>query len=89
MMGKKPARARTHGSRPTINIQYEDSEAQDIEEELRDVVFDYENSHAMLAIADDYLKEPDRKGASDTQSINSKTTTGSKMGSKIRENINS
>ena len=43
----------------------------------------------MLAIADDYLKEPDRKGASDTQSINSKTTTGSKMGSKIRENINS
>jgi len=42
------------------------------------VVFDYENSHAMLAIADDYLKEPERKGGqSDTQSINSKATTGS------------
>lgn len=28
---------------------------QDIEEELRDVVFDYENSHALVLAADDFL----------------------------------
>jgi hypothetical protein len=29
---------------------------QDIEEELRDVVFDYENSQAVVALADTYLE---------------------------------
>jgi len=38
-----------------------DSEMQDIEEELRDVVFDYENSQALVAMADNFLAEDDQK----------------------------
>lgn len=37
-----------------------DSEMQDIEEELRDVVFDYENSMALVKVADDFLQYPDK-----------------------------
>mgnify|MGYP000880576607 FL=1 len=40
-----------------------DSEMQDIEEELRDVVFDYENSQALVAMADNFLAEDDQKSS--------------------------
>lgn len=34
---------------------------QDFDDELRDVVFDYENSQAVVAMADNFLKGDDAK----------------------------
>ena len=50
-----------------------DSEMQDIEEELRDVVFDYENSQAVVAMADNFLKGGDPKPFDFTQGDNQST----------------
>ena len=36
---------------------YSDMNADDIEDELRDVVFDYENSQALVLMADDFLND--------------------------------
>mmetsp|Transcript_11935 Transcript_11935/g.18422 ORF Transcript_11935/g.18422 Transcript_11935/m.18422 type:complete len:90 (-) Transcript_11935:421-690(-) len=65
----------------------------DIEEELRDVVFDYENSQALVVAADQFLKGdtssfagavggPD--GGDDNASMNSRNSKGSKIQENIR-----
>ena len=38
-------------------VAYSDMNADDIEDELRDVVFDYENSQALVLMADDFLND--------------------------------
>ena len=63
---------------------------QDIEEEMRDVVFDYQNSQALVAMANNFLTDdyPKSSGAQseagDNQSSFSKQSS---MTSKIRQNI--
>jgi len=37
--------------------------AEDIEDELRDVVFDYEGSHAVVLAADNFLSEGDARSS--------------------------
>lgn len=76
--------------REALNLD-QDSEMQDFEDELRDVVFDYENSQAMVAIADDFLKgndsnpfaDPFRGDAQSQYSKNSKASDKSR----IQQNI--
>lgn len=51
---RKPAVA-TRDNRP--NQAYSDMDANDIDDELRDVVFDYENSQALVLMADDFLND--------------------------------
>ena len=63
---------------------------QDLDEELRDVVFDYENSLAIAKVADDFLKNPDKPPSiayDDVQSVNSKASKASTTTSHIHRNI--
>lgn len=62
---------------------------QDIEEELRDVVFDYDNSRAMVEIADDFLKGDEYKPGTfkDDMSAFSKGSKMSTNSSHVRRNI--
>ena len=67
MQGKKQAsegrRSSAHSARKPVSRDakpdhaYSDMNAADIEEELRDVVFDYENSQALVLAADDFLND--------------------------------
>lgn len=77
---KSAAKPPTH-RRDGLNVD-QDSEMQDLEEELRDVVFDYENSQAVVAMADNFLKGGNPKslefgGKSDTQSMFSRGSRAS------------
>ena len=57
--------------------------ADDIEEELRDVVFDYENSHALVLAADDFLTGNNsfdaQSGVTDNRSSGSKASMSSRV----------
>ena len=57
---------------------------QDIEEELRDVVFDYENSQALVLAADDFLAG--RGAYTEEEDQKSQTSGQSTMSSRIKEN---
>ena len=57
---------------------------QDIEEELRDVVFDYENSQALVLAADDFLAG--RGAYTGEEDQKSQTSGQSTMRSRIKEN---
>lgn len=69
-------------------VDQEQQSEQDLEDELRDVVFDYENSKALVAMANNFLEEDKRPSfdplQSEVQSNYSKTST---VTSKIKENI--
>jgi hypothetical protein len=54
MMGKKQQSERKARATPVPETDSEMND-QDIEDELRDVVFDYENSQALVLAADDFL----------------------------------
>ena len=56
----------------------------DIEEELRDVVFDYENSQALVLAADQYLKGETPSSMSDVGSSASRKSKNSKIQENIR-----
>ena len=54
MMGKKQQSEKKQ--RPSVQQEVEsEMNENDIEDELRDVVFDYENSQALVLAADDFL----------------------------------
>ena len=57
---------------------------QDIEEELRDVVFDYENSQALVLAADDFLAG--RGAYTGEEDQKSQTSGVSTMSSRVKEN---
>ena len=66
MHGKKQAsegrRSSAHSARKPLGKDaradaYSDMNANDIEDELRDVVFDYENSQALVLMADHFLND--------------------------------
>ena len=57
--------------------------ADDIESELRDVVFDYEDSKALVLAADNFLSEGDTQSRKSGKSMRSGVSTTS---SKIQEN---
>ena len=91
MMGKRPpesARKKSNQSAMKSNRDYDQSE-QDLDEELRDVVFDYENSQALVHMANNFLEDDTRKRPqSDTHSMYSKMSGKSTMSSKVRDNKN-
>lgn len=62
--------------------------ADDIEDELRDVVFDYENSQALVLMADDFLNDKKPTYKEDLKSESGKSNYSQMSeNSKIRKNI--
>lgn len=67
---------------------YSDMNADDIEDELRDVVFDYENSQALVLMADDFLNDKKPTYKDDLKSESGKSNFSQMSdNSKIRKNI--
>lgn len=86
MQGKKQAsegrRSSAHSARKPLGkdarpdpAAYSDMNADDIEDELRDVVFDYENSQALVLAADDFLNDKKPTYKDENQSVSGKSGT--------------
>ena len=86
MQGKKQAsegrRSSAHSARKPLGkdarpdpAAYSDMNADDIEDELRDVVFDYENSQALVLAADDFLNDRKPTYKDENQSVSGKSGT--------------
>ena len=54
---------------------YSEMDVDDIEDELRDVVFDYENSQALVVMADNFLGDGNSIDNGDSQSQGGKSPT--------------
>jgi len=63
------------GTREGRADAYSEMDIDDIEDELRDVVFDYENSQALVAMADNFLHEGNSLDNGDSQSQGGRSTT--------------
>jgi len=62
MMGKRPSESsRRNTAKSAMKPQRDDYSEQDLDEELRDVVFDYENSQALVAMANNFIEDDVKK----------------------------
>lgn len=84
MMGKKQQSEKKIKRPSSVRDQDSEMNDQDIEEELRDVVFDYENSHALVLAADDFLAG--RGAYIGPEDQKSQASGQSTMSSRVREN---
>ena len=100
MMGKKQASEGRRGSAQSAKKPgsarpgrpehaYSEMDVADIEEELRDQVFDYENSQALVLMADNFLSGNEHPRPSSEAQSQSGYSTNSKLSdtSKIHQNI--